>query len=70
MSKLTTMGKGAMKGTPFPTPSGGMKTSQGTGALSTDVWNTLLLAKTAQHPADCVGRLGVSISAGEAFRDS
>lgn len=70
MSKLITMGKVALKGMPFPTPSGEMKTSQGTGTLSIDGWNILLLAKTAQHPADRVGRLGVSFSAGEAFKDS
>lgn len=69
MSKPTTMGKVATKGTPFPTPAGDMKSSQGTGGLSVNVWNILLVVKTALHQADCMGRLGVSFSAGQAFKD-
>lgn len=69
MSKPTTMGKVAMKGMPFPTPAGDKKSSQGTGGLSGDIWNILLVAKTARHQADCVGRLGVSFSAGQGFKN-
>ena len=63
------MGKVATKGMAFTTPAGDMKSSQGTGGLSVDIWNILLVVKTARHQADCVGRLRASFSAGQTFKD-